>query len=201
MAALMRLVEIETGKILIDGVDLKSLGLQCVRSKIAVIPQDPVLFSGSVRTNLDPFDKFTDDRLRNVLERVGLLDASNSKGPVQSLDDKVTSGGSNFSVGQRQLMVIGRALLARASVIICDEATAAVDAETDARMQKLFRSDFANATCLTVAHRLNTIMDSDYVLVIDDGKAAEFDAPHNLLRAKDGIFKRLVETWEKEHDK
>ena len=200
MAALMRLVEIETGKILIDGVDLKSLGLQCVRSNIAVIPQDPVLFSGSVRTNLDPFDMFSDDRLCNVLERVGLLDASNSKGPVKSLDDKVTSGGSNFSVGQRQLMVIGRALLARASVIICDEATAAVDAETDARMQKLFRSDFANATCLTVAHRLNTIMDSDYVLVIDDGKAAEFDAPHNLLRAKDGIFKRLVETWEKEHN-
>lgn len=196
----MRLVEIETGKILIDGVDLKSLGLQCVRSNIAVIPQDPVLFSGSVRTNLDPFDKFSDDRICNVLERVGLLDASNSKGPVKSLDDKVTSGGSNFSVGQRQLMVIGRALLARASVIICDEATAAVDAETDARMQKLFRSDFANATCLTVAHRLNTIMDSDYVLVIDDGKAAEFDAPHNLLRAKDGIFKRLVETCEKEHD-
>lgn len=196
----MRLVEIETGKILIDGVDLKSLGLQCVRSNIAVIPQDPVLFSGSVRTNLDPFDMFSDDRICNVLERVGLLDASNSKGPVKSLDDKVTSGGSNFSVGQRQLMVIGRALLARASVIICDEATAAVDAETDARMQKLFRSDFANATCLTVAHRLNTIMDSDYVLVIDDGKAAEFDAPHNLLRAKDGIFKRLVETWEKEHN-
>lgn len=166
---------------------------------MAVIPQDPVLFSGSIRSNLDPFDKFSDDRISIVLERVGLLDANNSKAAIKSLDDVVMEGGSNFSVGQRQLMVIGRALLARATVIICDEATAAVDAENDARMQKLFRSDFENATFLTVAHRLNTIMDSDYVLVMHNGKAAEFDSPSNLLRAKDGMFKKLVDTWEKEH--
>ena len=199
MAALMRLVEIEGGKILIDGVDLRSLGLQRVRSKIAVIPQDPVLFSGSIRTNLDPFDEFSDDHLCNILERVGLMDVNNVKAAVQNLSDEVLEGGNNFSVGQRQLVVIGRALLAEACVIICDEATAAVDAETDARMQKIFRTDFANATCLTVAHRLNTIMDSDYVLVMHDGKAAEFDTPAKLLQNEYGMFKKLVAAWEKEH--
>ena len=199
MIALMRLVEIDSGKILIDGVDIRSLGLQQVRSRIAVIPQDPVLFSGSIQTNLDPFEEFSQDRLQNVLERVGLMDANNDKAPVKALSDEVLEGGNNFSVGQRQLLVIARALLADASVVICDEATAAVDAETDSRMQSIFRTDFANATCLTVAHRLNTIMDSDYLLVMDDGRAAEFDTPHNLLQTQDGIFKKLVDTWEKEH--
>jgi ATP-binding cassette subfamily C (CFTR/MRP) protein 1 len=199
MTALMRLVEIESGKILIDGVDIRLLGLQRVRSKIAVIPQDPVLFSGTIQTNLDPFGEFSPVRLQYVLKRVGLMDENNDKACVQSLEDEVMEGGNNFSVGQRQLLVIGRALLQEASVIICDEATAAVDAETDARMQAIFRIDFKHATCLTVAHRLNTIMDSDYVLVMHDGKAAEFDTPGNLLEMQDGIFRGLVHTWEKEH--
>lgn len=199
MTALMRIVEIDSGSIVIDGVDTSTLGLQQVRSRIAVIPQDPVLFSGTIKTNLDPFEEFTADRLELVLKRVGLMDESNDKACVRSLEDEVLEGGNNFSAGQRQLVVIGRALLREASIIICDEATAAVDAETDSRMQTIFRTDFANATCLTVAHRLNTIMDSDFVLVMDDGAAAEFDTPHNLLQQENGVFKSLVETWEKEH--
>jgi ABC-type multidrug transport system fused ATPase/permease subunit len=107
------------------------------------------------------------------------------------LNDIVREGGSNFSVGQRQLLVIARALLSGASVVIMDEATAAVDADTDARIQKVMRSEFANATCITVAHRINTIMDSDFILVMDNGKAAEFDSPQKLL-SKGGKFRDLV---------
>jgi ABC-type multidrug transport system fused ATPase/permease subunit len=198
MVAIMRLVEIESGKIYVDGADLSHLGLHQLRSRIAVIPQDPVLFSGTVRTNLDPFDEYSDITLIQILERVGLMDKRNLKSPITSLNDKVSEGGSNLSFGQRQLLVIGRALLTEASLIICDEATAAVDAETDARIQKIFRSDFAKATCLTVAHRLNTIMDSDFILVMQDGKAVEFDSPENLLQRKQGNFKDLITTWEDE---
>jgi ABC-type multidrug transport system fused ATPase/permease subunit len=198
MVAIMRLVEIESGKIYVDGADLSHLGLHQLRSRIAVIPQDPVLFSGTVRTNLDPFDEYSDITLIQILERVGLMDKRNLKSPITSLNDKVSEGGSNLSFGQRQLLVIGRALLTEASLIICDEATAAVDAETDARIHKIFRSDFAKATCLTVAHRLNTIMDSDFILVMQDGKAVEFDSPENLLQRKQGNFKDLITTWEDE---
>jgi len=199
MTALMRIVEVDSGQILIDGVNTRMLGLEKLRSKIAVIPQDPVLFSGTIKTNLDPFDEYSIERLENVLERVGLMQKGYDKTPVKSLEDRVLEGGENFSVGQRQLLVIGRALLSEVSVVICDEATAAVDAETDKLMQTIFRSNFKNATCLTVAHRLNTIMDSDYVLVMHDGKAAEFDTPGNLLRLKNGRFRELVDAWEKEH--
>jgi len=199
MTALMRIVEIDIGKIFIDGVDISLLGLQKLRSTVAVIPQDPVLFSGTIKSNLDPFEEYSADRIESVLERVGLMQKDDENSAVVSLDDAVLEGGENFSLGQRQLLVIGRALLSRVSVVICDEATAAVDAETDKHIQKIFRSDFNNATCLTVAHRLNTIMDSDYVLVMQDGKAAEFDTPKNLLQAEGGSFKELVDTWEKEH--
>lgn len=196
MTALMRLVELDGGQILLDGVDTRTLGLRNLRSAIAVIPQDPVLFSGTVGDNLDPFNTYTQDRLTEVLQRVGLMSTSNSK--VQSLADPVMEGGNNFSVGEKQLLVIARALLSRASLIICDEATAAVDAETDSMIQKILKSEFQNATCLTIAHRLNTIMDSDMILVMNDGKAAEFNSPQVLLE-QDGIFKTLVQTWEEQH--
>ena len=221
MVALLRLVELDSGCIKIDGVDIRSVGLKTLRSKIAVIPQDPVLFSGSVRTNLDPFDEFDDDRLFEVLQHVGLYssvvknysstslsshysgDTSNVGGkgraqPIKSLSEAVTEGGTNFSVGQRQLMVIARAMLTGAQVVIMDEATASVDGETDARIQRVFREEFKNATCITVAHRLNTIMDSDLVLVMDDGRAAEFDKPSSLLSREGGLFKALVDASEEE---
>jgi ABC-type multidrug transport system fused ATPase/permease subunit len=152
-----------------------------------------------VKTNLDPFDMHTDDRLTDALKRVGLWTSSEAASAVNSLRDSVLQDGGNFSVGQRQLLVIARALLDGAGVVICDEATAAIDAEADARIQRVLRNDFANATTLTVAHRLNTIMDSTHILVMADGKAVEFDTPSNLL-AKGGLFKDLVDRWEEEHE-
>lgn len=218
MVALLRIVELYSGSIKIDGVDIRNVGLKKLRSAIAVIPQDPVLFSGTVRTNLDPFDDYDDDRLFEVLEHVGLYvrmekvlsklslsslasekQAGGRAQAIKSLSDEVSEGGANFSVGQRQLLVIARAMLTGASIVIMDEATASVDADTDARIQRVFRTEFKNATCITVAHRLNTIMDSDLVLVMDDGKAAEFDKPSSLLSNADGIFKSLVDAWEEEN--
>lgn len=205
MVCLMRIVELDEGKILIDGTDTRTIGLSKLRSSIAVIPQDPVLFSGTVRTNLDPFDEHDDDALFGALQQVGLcrsksagsssytdLPSMGTASRIDSLDNPVVEGGSNFSVGQRQLIVIARALLLGAKVVIMDEATASIDAATDAAIQKVLRSAFATATCITVAHRINTIMDSDYILVMDGGTAAEFDTPNNLL-AKGGMFRDLVD--------
>jgi len=224
MVALLRIVELAGGSITIDDVDIRTLGLKKLRKQIAVIPQDPVLFSGSVRTNLDPFHEYTDERLYEVLTRVGLYGkqirrvdsatslASSHSGKsggagganksfcVKSISDEVFEGGSNFSVGQRQLLVIARALLCGARVVIMDEATASVDADTDARIQRVMRTEFRDATTLTVAHRINTIMDSDYILVMDDGRAAEFDTPGALMQIG-GLFKDLVDAWEREHDR
>jgi len=218
MVALLRIVELHSGCIKIDGIDIRKLGLKKLRSMIAVIPQDPVLFSGTICTNLDPFGEYDESRLFEVLEHVGLyvpMEKVSSKlslasmgsekraggrtQPIKALSEEVSEGGINFSVGQRQLLVIARAMLTGASIVIMDEATASVDADTDARIQRVFRSEFKNATCITVAHRLNTIMDSDLVLVMDDGRAAEFDKPSTLLSQEDGIFKGLVNAWEEEN--
>ena len=199
MVSLMRIVELSEGQILIDGQDIRELGLTKLRKNIAVIPQDPVLFSGSVRSNLDPFDEFPDSSLLETLQRAGLYASTASNASltslglscINSLDDQVSEGGINFSVGQRQLLVIARALLRGAKIVVMDEATASVDAETDAAIQKVMRTEFADATCITVAHRLNTIMDCDLILVMSDGKAEEFDTPANLLK-NGGMFRDLV---------
>lgn len=202
MVSLLRIVELDSGKVSIDGFDIRTIGLTKLRSNIAVIPQDPVLFSGTIRTNLDPFDEHSNADIFDALTRVGLYSVAKAStsvtslsslalNHVQSLNDPVKSEGSNFSVGQRQLLVIARALLSGASIVIMDEATAAVDADSDSRIQRVIRDEFSNATCITIAHRINTIMDSDFILVMDDGKAAEFDTPQNLLR-KGGMFRGLV---------
>ena len=201
MVSLMRIVKCEAeGSILIDGVDTSQIGLKKLRRNLAVIPQDPILFSGTVRTNLDPFNDYDEQQLYHVLDIVGLYKniggsshslSSLGFARIESLDDEVVEGGMNFSVGQRQLLVIARALLRGARVVIMDEATAAADIETDAAIQRVLRTEFASATCLTVAHRLNTIMDSDYILVMDDGRAAEFDRPNALLQ-RGGLFRDLV---------
>jgi len=199
--ALLRIVEIESGSIVIDGVNIKELGLSRLRKSVAVIPQDPVLFSGSIRTNLDPFNMYGEDQLIRVLETVGLCrfgESGESFGAIGALTDVVLENGSNFSVGQKQLLVIARALLHEATVVIMDEATAAVDAETDQRLQIIMRTEFKNSTCITIAHRLNTIMDSDYILCMDDGRAAEFGTPSELLSAG-GLFNDLVDAWKEEN--
>jgi len=198
----MRIVELSGGRILIDGTDTSTVGLAKLRRNLAVIPQDPVLFSGTLRTNLDPFNDFRDEELYETLEKVGLYSGQGIGGSsqslsslsnvrVDSLEDPVAEGGSNFSVGQRQLLVIGRALLRGARIVIIDEATASVDSETDAAIQLVMRKEFTDATCITVAHRINTILDSDYILVMDNGRAAEFDEPKKLLQ-KGGMFRDLV---------
>lgn len=164
-----------------------------------------------MRTNLDPFEEHEDGRLNEVLERVGLkfervpssnsltsLGISKTSQARMSLLDNVSEGGTNFSVGQRQLLVIARALLSRTKIVIMDEATASVDADTDARIQRVMRTEFKNSTCITVAHRINTIMDSDYILVMDDGRVAEFDRPKELI-SKKGLFKDLIDAWEEEN--
>ena len=206
MIALARIVELSRGAIYFDGVDCSKLGLHFLRSKLAIVSQDPVLFSGTVRANLDPFNAFPDSKLEDALKRVSLMKADATEGSgswkqrrVKSLFDKVDEDGSNFSVGERQLIVIARALLSDCSIVLMDEATAAIDVETDAAIQRVLRSEFGAATVITVAHRLNTIMDSDLILVMSDGISVEFGEPAKLLDKEDGVFKGLVNAYELGH--
>jgi len=193
MISLFRISEIEEdgGKILIDGVNARNIGTGSLRMNLSIIPQDPVMFSNTVRYNLDPFAKSTDEELWDVLKKVRLTDviAELPKG----LDDEVAEGGENFSQGQRQLLCIARSLLRKPKILVMDEATASIDNQTDAAIQEMIRENFADATVLTIAHRLNTIMDSDRVLVLDEGRIAELDTPENLLAKKDGHFRAMVE--------
>ncbi|CAK4368324.1 unnamed protein product [Aphanomyces euteiches] len=176
VVALMRLVELDAGQITMDGVDISTIGLHDLRDKISIIPQDPVLFSGTIRSNLDPFDRYDDDALWTAIKRANLHNA------VASLDAKVDERGQNFSVGERQLICIARALLKKSKVILMDEATASIDPNTDRLIQESIRESFKDCTCLTIAHRINTILDSDRILVMDKGSAAEFDSPKELLK-------------------
>nr|XP_015838719.1 PREDICTED: multidrug resistance-associated protein 1 isoform X5 [Tribolium castaneum] len=184
--ALFRIIEAAEGEILIDGVNIADLGLHTLRSRLTIIPQDAVLFSGTLRMNLDPFDKHSDEEVWKALEHAHLK--SFVKGLTAGLHHEVTEGGENLSVGQRQLICLSRALLRKTKVLILDEATAAVDLETDDLIQKTIRSEFKNCTVLTIAHRLNTIMDSDRVVVLDNGRIVEFDSPSNLLKQQQSIF-------------
>ncbi|KAJ3300679.1 hypothetical protein HDU76_006039, partial [Blyttiomyces sp. JEL0837] len=190
MQVLFRMVEPTNGSLTIDGLDTQSIGLKDLRSGLAIIPQDPVLFSGSFRTNLDPFSDYTDNDLWDALARAGLKSkVAETEG---GLDGKVTDGGENLSVGQRQLLCLARAMLKKPRILIMDEATANVDYETDALIQKALREDFNDATVLTIAHRLNTIIDYDRVLVMDNGNIAEYDAPAVLLNNSESKFAAMV---------
>ncbi|KAJ2785541.1 hypothetical protein H4R18_000486 [Coemansia javaensis] len=189
--ALFRIVEAAGGQILLDGEDIAQYGLFDVRSRLSIIPQDPVLFAGTVRENLDPFAQYSDQEIWRALELAHLADFVRSKD--ERLEFAVAQGGENFSVGQRQLICLARALLKRAKVLVLDEATAAIDNATDAIIQQTIRSEFRNCTVLTIAHRLNTIIDSDMILVVDGGRLAEYDTPSNLLDREDSLFSKLVE--------
>jgi ATP-binding cassette subfamily C (CFTR/MRP) protein 1 len=206
MIALFRIAELEsnkssidggttsnspTGCIKIDGVNCGEIGTNTLRSNLSIIPQDPVLFSNTIRYNLDPFQTKTDDEIWDALQKVQLGDsiALLQKG----LDELVTEGGDNFSQGQRQLLCIARSLLRKPKILVMDEATASIDNTTDAAIQDMIRSNFKDATVLTIAHRLNTIMDSDRVLVLKDGQVAEFDSPHNLLQDPQSQFYSMVQ--------
>lgn len=190
IAALFRLAKVE-GIIEIDSINTGVIALEDLRRKISIIPQDPVLFSGTLRRNLDPFDEFPDRDLWEALEEVELKDAvgiNNGNG----LESHVFDRGSNYSVGQRQLVCLARAILRNNRILMLDEATANVDPQTDALIQRTIRKKFAACTMLTVAHRLNTIMDSDKVLVMDKGRMAEYDHPHILLQNSYSQFTSLV---------
>ncbi|KAG5881559.1 hypothetical protein JTB14_033064 [Gonioctena quinquepunctata] len=185
ISSIFRLAPIE-GTISIDDLDTADIGLNDLRLNISIIPQEPVLFSASVRYNLDPFEKQTDENLWQALENVEL------KGAITDLNQQVSEGGSNFSAGQRQLICLARAIVRNNKILVMDEATANVDPQTDSLIQKTIRERFKDCTVLTIAHRLNTIMDSDRVLVMDAGQAMEFAHPHQLLQSPDGYFTKMV---------
>ncbi|XP_009948351.1 PREDICTED: multidrug resistance-associated protein 4-like, partial [Leptosomus discolor] len=190
IAALFRLAEPE-GRIWIDKYLTSELGLHDLRKKISIIPQEPVLFTGTMRKNLDPFNEYTDEELWNALEEVQLKEV------VEDLPNKMemqlAESGSNFSVGQRQLVCLARAVLKKNRILIIDEATANVDPRTDEFIQKTIREKFAHCTVLTIAHRLNTIIDSDRIMVLDAGRLKEYGEPYILLQEQDGLFYKMVQ--------
>uniref|UniRef100_A0A8C0H0M2 ABC transporter domain-containing protein n=2 Tax=Chelonoidis abingdonii TaxID=106734 RepID=A0A8C0H0M2_CHEAB len=182
---LFRILEAVKGEIKIDGVRISEIGLHDLRSKITIIPQDPVLFSGTLRMNLDPFNKYSEDEIWKALELSHLKRFVSSK--PDKLEYECSEGGENLSVGQRQLVCLARALLRKTRILVLDEATAAIDLETDDLIQMTIRTQFEDCTVLTIAHRLNTIMDYTRVLVLDKGTIAEFDTPSSLIASR-GIF-------------
>ncbi|KAK9057251.1 hypothetical protein SSX86_022086 [Deinandra increscens subsp. villosa] len=189
---LFRLVEPSGGSITIDGIDISTLGLHDLRSRFGIIPQEPILFEGTVRSNIDPLGQHSDDEIWRSLERCQLNDVVASK--PGKLDSAVVDNGDNWSVGQRQLLCLGRVMLKRSRLLFMDEATASVDSQTDAVIQKIIREDFADRTIISIAHRIPTVMDCDRVLVIDAGYAKEFDKPSRLIE-RPSLFGALVQEY------
>ncbi|KAI9257101.1 hypothetical protein EDC94DRAFT_615397 [Helicostylum pulchrum] len=208
-----RFLEASSGSISIDGIDISTIGIQDLRTQMTIIPQDAVLFSGTIRSNIDPFEEHSDGAVWESLERTHLskasdrLKAGSSSGSesddenpkrvssITSLNQQVSDGGNNFSQGQRQLLCLARALLKNSKLIIMDEATASVDYETDTKIQTTIREEFTNSTLLCIAHRLRTIIDYDRVLVLDQGHVVEYDTPYNLITGTQGkgVFKSMCE--------
>uniref|UniRef100_A0A3B4TJM7 ATP-binding cassette sub-family C member 5 n=1 Tax=Seriola dumerili TaxID=41447 RepID=A0A3B4TJM7_SERDU len=192
--ALFRLVELTGGSIIIDGINIAQIGLDDLRSKLAIIPQEPVLFIGSVRTNLDPWDQYSDSQIWEALEKTHIKEMVSQL--PHSLHSEVTENGENFSVGERQLLCVARALLRNSKVLILDEATAAIDTETDRLIQETIRCAFGSCTTLIIAHRLNTVMSCSRVMVLDNGQILEFDSPAALLADENSKFRAMVEAAE-----
>lgn len=213
--ALFRFLEARKGSILIDGQDIAKIRLRDLRHRLAIIPQDPVLFSGTLRSNLDPFNEHTDSAILDALERVRLLDndeepdrqnghVSTKNAPKHNtnifhdLHSPISRGGLNLSQGQRQLLCLARAIITRPKIMILDEATSAVDMATDALIQRSIREDFRDSSLLVIAHRLSTVADFDKVLVMSDGRAVEFDEPRKLVEGRGAFWALLNESGEKE---
>ncbi|KAG1879712.1 ABC protein [Suillus subluteus] len=208
MLALFRIVELSNGSITIDGVDISTIGLKDLRSKISIIPQDPLLFSGTMRSNLDPFSQHSDAELWDALQRSRLLDSSITSTQSSSidgvrteqastsrhgLDSTIESEGANLSVGERSLLSLARALVKDCKVVVLDEATASVDLDTDTKIQHTIQTGFQDRTLLCIAHRLRTIISYDRILVLDAGLIAEFDTPSNLFKIEGGLFRGMCE--------
>ncbi|KIO14750.1 hypothetical protein M404DRAFT_120129 [Pisolithus tinctorius Marx 270] len=204
MLTLYRIVELSSGSIVLDGIDISTLGLKDLRTRISIIPQDPLLFSGTIRSNLDPFSKYDDAKLWDALRRSCLIDPPSAKdGECESseetrtdrytLDSTIESEGANLSVGERSLLSLARALVKGCKVVVLDEATASVDLETDNKIQNTIKTEFRDCTLLCIAHRLRTIISYDRVLVMDAGMVAEFDTPYNLYQKEGGLFRGMCE--------
>ncbi|KAJ9558164.1 hypothetical protein OSB04_012778 [Centaurea solstitialis] len=189
--ALFRMVELEKGRIMIDNYDISGFGLTDLRKVLGIIPQSPVLFSGTVRFNLDPFNEHGDVDLWEALERSYLKNVIARS--AMGLDAEVSEGGENFSVGQRQLLSLARALLRKSKILVLDEATAAVDVRTDDLIQKTIRKEFKSCTMLIIAHRLNTIIDCNRILVLENGQILEYDSPERLI-SREGAFLKMVQS-------
>ena len=188
---LFRLLEAEHGHIIIDGIDVAKLGLHALRTKISVIPQVPTLFSGcSIRENLDLFGLHSEQEIKKVLGDCHL--AQMVEDLPQGIDSPVSEGGTNFSVGQRQLLCLARAILSRNKILVLDEATASVDRRTDQLLQQALQESFHDSTILAVAHRLDTIIEFDYVMVLGGGRVLEFGKPAELIRLENGSFASMV---------
>ncbi len=216
--ALFRFLEAREGSIHIDGIDISKVSLYDLRSRLAIIPQDPVLFSGTVRSNLDPFDNHSNSELYDALSRVHLINSTGAMSHdepnltestcttptpptpphsnaniFQSLTSRISEGGLNLSQGQRQLLCLARAIVSRPKIMVLDEATSAVDMTTDILIQRSIREEFQNSTLIVIAHRLSTIVDFDKILVMSDGRQVEFDSPGSLLEREQGVFRGMVE--------
>lgn len=190
---LFRVVEPVAGTVLIDDLDISQMGLHDLRSKLSIIPQDPTLFEGTIRNNLDPLEEYTDAEIWKALEKSQLGDIIRAKD--EKLEAPVSENGENWSVGQRQLVCLGRALLKRTRILVLDEATASVDTATDGVIQDTIRAEFTDCTVITIAHRVPSVIDSDRVLFLSDGTVAEYEAPGRLLADKSSLFARLVSEY------
>ncbi|KAI8540439.1 hypothetical protein RHMOL_Rhmol09G0264400 [Rhododendron molle] len=193
ISALFRLVEPSGGNIVVDGIDISRLGLHDLRSRFGIIPQDPTLFNGTVRYNLDPLSQHTDQEIWEVLGKCQLREVVQDK--ELGLNSLVVEDGSNWSMGQRQLFCLGRALLRRSKILVLDEATASIDNATDLILQRTIRTEFSDCTVITVAHRIPTVMDCTMVLAISDGILVEYDEPMNLMKREGSLFGQLVKEY------
>ncbi|KAJ5403819.1 P-loop containing nucleoside triphosphate hydrolase protein [Penicillium cosmopolitanum] len=192
--ALFRFLEASQGKIIIDGLDIAKINLTHLRRRLAIIPQNPVLFSGTVRSNLDPFQEHDDSELLSALAEVRCT-PSTAKFPLSELEMPISEGGMNLSQGQRQLLCLARAIVSNPKILMLDEATSSLDHATDEKIQQAVRERFGrgSSTLLVIAHRLSTIADFDHILVLDRGVAAEFGPPRDLINLENGIFRAMVD--------
>ncbi|KAL6008314.1 ATP-binding cassette sub- C member 9 [Asimina triloba] len=191
--AIFRIVEPTEGSIVIDDVDICKIGLHDLRSRLSIIPQDPTMFEGTVRGNLDPLGQHTDTEIWEALDKCQLGNLVREK--EAKLDSPVVENGENWSVGQRQLFCLGRALLKKSSILVLDEATASIDSATDGIIQQIIRQEFSNRTVVTIAHRIHTVIDSDLVLVLGDGRTVEYGTPMKLLENVDSSFAKLIREY------
>ncbi|CAH9144582.1 unnamed protein product [Cuscuta epithymum] len=190
---LFRIIEPTTGQIFIDGIDICSIGLHDLRSRLSIIPQDPTMFMGTVRGNLDPLGEYTDEQIWEAIDKCQLGDEVRKR--ECKLDSAVVENGENWSVGQRQLMCLGRVLLNKRKVLVLDEATASVDTISDNLIQQIVNQHFSGSTVITIAHRITSVVESDMVLLLDHGLVLEYDSPKRLLQDKSSLFSKLVSEY------